>query len=401
MEGLTSWIFLGVTGALGAIAYKVYGALVNLFKKTFTVEIKIQEREAFRWMAEWLAIEGEKAHCQLLTGEECDVEKPGEIYDPLRSRALFVPGEGGHTFYHEGRRIRAQRSEASGTVEGHTVTSFSPESITLRMWGRETWRLKQVVLDAELAYRERRNHKLSMWICTGWGDWNESDMVTGRTSDTVILPEGMMEGLLTDVRKFLGMKERYQSIGVPYRRGYIFHGLPGCGKSSLAKVLATECGLNLYVISLSSGLNDAQLQNALRKVKPHSVVLMEDVEAAYKMTGGEGDPDKRISRSGLLNALDGVSAAEGRVLIMTTNDFGSIDDALIRPGRVDMKLELKPADEFQAQQFFSRFFPQSDGEAALQFAAMAAGATPASIQGHLLKHWSDPQLALSTWTTEK
>ena len=51
-----------------------------------------------------------------------------------------------------------------------------------------------------------------------------------------------------------------------------------------------------------------------------------------------------MSLSGLLNALDGVASQEGRILIMTTNHIEKLDSALIRPGRIDLRLELNYAD---------------------------------------------------------
>ena len=394
---MMEWIGLAALGAFGAAVYRGYNWAVEWLRRTLTVEIEIKERGAFNWVAEWLAIEGEKTHCRKLTAQEHDVAKPGEIYSPLRSRVLFIPGIGAHVFTHNGRRVFAERTEESGSKVGEVITDFNPEKITLRIWGRDVWRLKKLVTDAEYVYRVRRNHSLSMWVGTTWGDWNESALSCGRAASTVMLPKGSMETLLVDVRKFLGMRDRYDAIGVPYRRGYIFHGIPGCGKSSLAKAIATECGLNLYVLALSSGINDAQLQRCLDQVRPHSVVLLEDVDAAYSNdTIAKGEDG--LSRSGFLNALDGVSAAEGRVLIMTTNHFTALDDALIRPGRVDVTLELKEADKHQAYQFFTRFFPGANGEAE-EFAQLAAGTTPAYIQGHLLANWDNPQTALQGWST--
>ena len=70
----------------------------------------------------------------------------------------------------------------------------------------------------------------------------------------------------------------------------------------------------------------------------------------------KADPDKGISLSGLLNAIDGVASHEGRVLVMTTNHPEKLDDALIRPGRVDMKVAFTMATRSQIQQLFVRMY---------------------------------------------
>ena len=64
----------------------------------------------------------------------------------------------------------------------------------------------------------------------------------------------------------------------------------------------------------------------------------------------------RLSLSGLLNALDGVGAQEGRILFATTNKYEALDAALCRPGRMDLHIEFRLASKFQARQLFSRFY---------------------------------------------
>ena len=64
----------------------------------------------------------------------------------------------------------------------------------------------------------------------------------------------------------------------------------------------------------------------------------------------------RLSLSGLLNALDGVGAQEGRILFATTNKYSALDAALCRPGRMDLHIEFKNASKYQARELFSRFY---------------------------------------------
>lgn len=68
----------------------------------------------------------------------------------------------------------------------------------------------------------------------------------------------------------------------------------------------------------------------------------------------------RISLSGLLNALDGVGAQEGRILYATTNKYLALDPALCRPGRMDIHVEFKLASKFQANELYRRFYIPMD-----------------------------------------
>jgi chaperone BCS1 len=83
----------------------------------------------------------------------------------------------------------------------------------------------------------------------------------------------------------------------------------------------------------------------------------------------------RVSLSGLLNALDGIGAQEGRVLFATTNKYSSLDPALCRPGRMDLHIEFKLASGFQAVELFKRFYAPSSSASA-----------PASVRGTESKH---------------
>ena len=112
------------------------------------------------------------------------------------------------------------------------------------------------------------------------------------------------------------------------------------------------------------------------------LILLEDVDAAFcnraddakkdkKKDGAEDDKEgdnnddknedteneikNSLTFSGLLNAIDGVASAEGRILFMTTNYPEKLDAALIRPGRVDAKQHIGCANESQVERMFRRF----------------------------------------------
>ncbi|KAL5396372.1 hypothetical protein PMIN03_012966 [Paraphaeosphaeria minitans] len=113
-----------------------------------------------------------------------------------------------------------------------------------------------------------------------------------------------------------------------------------------------------------SSLNDRSLKSLFAELPQHCIVLLEDVDAiaVHRKAGGSADEsqnasqngpaDTKVSLSTLLNVLDGLASSAGRLLIMTTNHIERLDPALIRPGRVDMKLELYLANEDMINQLF-------------------------------------------------
>ena len=148
--------------------------------------------------------------------------------------------------------------------------------------------------------------------------------------------------------------------GIPYRRGYLLHGAPGSGKSSFITALAGALDQGICLLNLSErGLTDSKLTHLLAHLPDASLLLLEDIDAAFHGRSAPASEDgfvPGVTFSGLLNALDGVASAESRVVFMTTNHVERLDPALIRPGRVDLALELGDADGHQVRELLRRFY---------------------------------------------
>ncbi|XP_056663857.1 mitochondrial chaperone BCS1 isoform X2 [Monodelphis domestica] len=189
--------------------------------------------------------------------------------------------------------------------------------------------------------------------------------------------------------------------GIPYRRGYLLYGPPGCGKSSFITALAGELEHSICLLSLTdSSLSDDRLNHLLSVAPQQSLVLLEDVDAAFLSRDlSTENPAKyqglgRLTFSGLLNALDGVASTEARIVFMTTNYVNRLDPALIRPGRVDLKEYVGYCSQWQLSQMFQRFYPGETASVAESFAEQALSAqcqlSPAQVQGHFMLFKNDP-----------
>ncbi|KAK5725299.1 Complex III assembly protein translocase and chaperone [Elasticomyces elasticus] len=217
-----------------------------------------------------------------------------------------------------------------------------------------------------------------------------------RPFDSVVLEKGLAESVLSDVHEFLDARTWYLDRGIPYRRGYLLYGPPGTGKTSFCQALAGELDFNIAMLSLSQrGLTDDLLNHLLLNVPPRTLVLLEDADAAFsnrRQTESDGYSGANVTYSGLLNALDGVASAEERMIFMTTNHIDRLDDALIRPGRVDMTVHLDNATEWQMEKLWDRFYGEQDvtGEGKRRFLARATSAglpgnvSTAALQGLFL-----------------
>ena len=246
------------------------------------------------------------------------------------------------------------------------------------------------------------HHKNSArsWLFVYDDGWSRAYGYVARKLDSVILQAGEKEMLLEDITRFKQSRKRYRALGVPYHRGYLFHGPAGTGKTTLVSALAERFGMSIYVINLAQ-FNDRTLVSAMNDVDQNSVILFEDIDC---MKSGDARKDQdaqetrnvlnsaaekkdgsNVTLSGLLNALDGFSAPDNVLFVMTSNQIEALDRALLRPGRIDYRLYLGPATEEQKVELYHRFFPQASlAEAQLFVSGRAEGQTMAEFQGALL-----------------
>ncbi len=301
-----------------------------------------------------------------------------ELQQGGRPATVVSPGEGFHLFVLDGRLMWMRR-------EVQVATSVI-EKISLSTFGTDKRPLARMV-DAALEQRiSRELNRIAIYVPNPYNnEWSRARLGNNRKLDSVVLKAGQKESILEDLRRFFASRERYETLGIPWRRGYLLYGPPGTGKTSLVTALASELALNVCVLSLASpNVTDEKIGGLLTSVPRRSVILIEDIDAFFAQRE-KADVSVKVSYSGFINALDGVAAHEGSVVFLTTNHPDRIDEAAIRSGRVDFRMELGLCDRDQLECMFGKFF--ADEGAAARFTEAAACNTwsPAQVQERLLK----------------
>ncbi|KAF1830519.1 P-loop containing nucleoside triphosphate hydrolase protein [Decorospora gaudefroyi] len=316
---------------------------------------------------------------------------------------IYNPQYGDYDFRHQGRWFRFQRKR----TDTKTQKGFE-ESIQIRCWGRSTEPLKDLLTLIKTSYLRNRSSTTTIFHATGGSShggggeprhWRRQATRASRPLSTVSLDRQQKTKIVADINEYLSpaTAQWYSARGIPHRRGYLFHGGPGTGKTSLSFALAGLFGLDVYCLSLNKGVvTESELTGLFAELPARCFVLLEDVDSAGVAVGrregvcssssssssgtgtmasiGNGmytesttanplsapaptQPQTSISLSALLNTIDGAASHEGHVLIMTTNTRPDLlDEALLRPGRIDLSIEFTRATRSQIYDIFLSMF---------------------------------------------
>lgn len=385
--GAGLWL-LTVGGMLGRQASVMVSTLM---RRKFVVSLEVSNRDSgYEWMLRWLASQRSFKVQQMSVMTRTSAFDYSSN-DRQRTECLFGPCPNQrHFFFYEGRPLTLTRRRRDNVGPSYDGEVF--ETLEFTTVGTSAAFLQNIMKAAQLhAEMEDSNH--TVVYMNGGSNWTRQARPRSRRAiQSVVLPGDMSDFILADVRKFLSSSDFYKQLGVPYRRGYLLHGPPGCGKTSYVMALAGELRLSISLLNLSNrNLNDEALTSLLNNAHMDSIVLLEDIDRAFSN-------ECNVTMSGLLNALDGVGAQEGRLVFMTTNHVEMLDPALIRPGRADVKIEVGLLDVDQAQRMFRKFYPTAP-EA--QVEAFGSAVPPhvvsaAQLQSHLFYHRDDPDAATRT-----
>jgi SpoVK/Ycf46/Vps4 family AAA+-type ATPase len=150
------------------------------------------------------------------------------------------------------------------------------------------------------------------------------------------MDDNVKELIVNKLEKFYESSALYDKYGITWKRVHLLHSLPGTGKSSFVLAVASKFNKNIAKLTLTPELNSQDLEKLFQSVPDNTILLLEDVNDLF--TGRKSNSS--ISFSTVLNCLDGITTKRGLVLFMTTNHISELDEALVRPGRIDTVIEF-------------------------------------------------------------
>ncbi|KAF8066756.1 hypothetical protein FPV67DRAFT_1768131 [Lyophyllum atratum] len=389
-SALRDWLKLIAIGGLIQSCRRLITSLYYKFINLFFISASFdQSDESYMWILIWLSKQPSwnKTRDMQITTRELGGNSPAvelggeegranEFYKSSRKISYLPSVSMTYSLWYNRRWMTITRIQEQSGMYGDKEYTLHINILT-----RDHHILTDLLQEARRHYMAGQQHSMCVYVSEGCNYWKHVACRAKRSMHSIILDPGIKDVLLEDARDFLRSKAWYAERGIPFRRGYLLYGAPGSGKTSMIHSMAGELGLDVYVVSLSrTGLDDASLSELVNALPERCIALMEDIDAAFThgvsrgglLTRNDAEgrnatttqtaaapvppTTSRLSLSGLLNALDGVGAQEGRILFATTNKYAALDAALCRPGRMDLHIEFKNASKYQARELFDRFY---------------------------------------------
>ncbi|RKO98168.1 hypothetical protein CXG81DRAFT_27777 [Caulochytrium protostelioides] len=192
--------------------------------------------------------------------------------------------------------------------------------------------------------------------------------------------------------------ELFDSLGIAQPKGVLLYGPPGTGKTLLARAVAhhTDCrfirvsGSELVQKYIGEGSRMVRELFVMAREHAPSIIFMDEIDSIGSSRGdgggGSGSGDSEVQRTmlELLNQLDGFEATQSIKVIMATNRIDILDEALLRPGRIDRKIEFPPPNDAARADILkihSRKMNLTRGINLRKIAAQMGGASGAEVKG--------------------
>lgn len=210
-----------------------------------------------------------------------------------------------------------------------------------------------------------------------------------RFSDVAGIDEVKAE--LLEIVDFLKYPQKYQRFGVNLPKGVLLSGVPGVGKTLLAKALAGESGVPFFYQSGSSfvemyvGVGARRVRELFSRAKASApcIIFIDEIDAIGKARKeGSNNSERESTLNQLLVEMDGFSDNSGVVVLAATNHIDALDPALLRSGRFDRKLFIELPNKQEREQILSMYLaskPNTLAQAIPQIASETSGFSGASL----------------------
>ncbi|PHT85197.1 hypothetical protein T459_07303 [Capsicum annuum] len=236
---------------------------------------------------------------------------------------------------------------------------------------------------------EKRVVRLHTVDYNGTDYWSSVVLNHPATFDTMAMEPETKKELIEDLDMFkIGLLH-----GRAWKRGYLFYRPPGTGKSSLVAAMANYLNFDVNNLDLREVQCNSDLRRLLIGSANRSLLVIEDIDCNVGLKNRENEndttEDDKITLSGLLNFIDGLwsSCGDERIIVFTTNHKDRLDPALLRPGRMDVHIEMSYCTFSGFRVLASNYLNVDEHRLfkAIEDLFRRVKVTPAEVAGELMK----------------
>jgi ATP-dependent 26S proteasome regulatory subunit len=183
--------------------------------------------------------------------------------------------------------------------------------------------------------------------------WVNVDITTNKELKYVFVSDTVQNELIDNIATFMENEQFYGTRGLPYKKSFLLHGPPGCGKTSVIKAISVRYKLPLFIFNIGS-LGNKELVSLLFEINEwikkgeKYIILLEDFDRVLEKLKiyQPHHQDNKLTMDSILNFLDGIDESYGRLTFISANNIDSIisNDALCRPGRINHMVKLDICD---------------------------------------------------------
>jgi chaperone BCS1 len=247
------------------------------------------------------------------------------------------------------------------TKDAANQSSYDKETLSVVKLGRSRKLFDKLVKEVQEC--EKDSSKIEIYKMED--SWMHVKDQKKRNMDSIFIEKDKKDLLIRSLSNFIKNEEWYLSHGIPYQLGILLYGAPGTGKTSLIKAISGYLDYPIYYLSPQKL---SKIETAMSTLRDKCVVVVEDIDSNFlthsrAIKSEKSEEDNMMegfamtSLSEILNSLDGMFSAHGRILIATTNHVENLDPALTRPGRIDVKIEIGYVNNEILKYFIDKFYP--------------------------------------------
>jgi len=295
------------------------------------------------------------------SNDQTDDDDHHELNEKEKERTQIGMGYGWHEIEFEKTKIRMlfqMVGDPVGTLSGIQIY----QTLVLLLEGLGQYAIAQRFCDYIISLGEKtKDRTFNIYQYNVQHDyWQLKATKPARSLDSVVLPEGLKASLIQDIDEFVAPEtyQWYKLHGIPYKRSYLLFGPPGSGKSSIIQAIAGHYKRNVcFLQPIGPQFTDDAFTSCIQSAPKNALIVLEDIDAFFGRDRKALHSNCPLTFSGLLNGLDGVSSADGQIFILTTNFVDRLDEALMRSGRVDRRIEFPDLNPDLARDMFLQFYP--------------------------------------------